>query len=91
MAAGYADSMRSIGLPPLPPSACAQAFRVAGYAGRFVRARMDLQRFAQVNQVKSGWSYVSQLAMLPQVGVDLTSLGRPGPLRFEDYFCVHDS
>ena len=70
MAASYAESMRSIGLPPLPPSACAQAFWGAGYAGRLVRTRMDLQRFAQVNQVKSGWSYISQLAMLPQVGFD---------------------
>ena len=67
MAASYADSMQAIGLPPLPPPACPEAFASAGYSGRLIRARIHVARFAQVNQAKGKWTYVSSLAMVPQV------------------------
>lgn len=67
MAASYAASMQSIGLPALPPSACAEAFDRAGYSEKAILANLDISKFSQVNQVRSKWSYVSQLAMLPKV------------------------
>ena len=68
MAASYAASMDSIGLPPLAPSACADAFQRAGYGGQSVLANIDIKRFCQVNQVRSKWSYVTNLASRAQVG-----------------------
>ena len=59
--------MQAIGLPPLPLPACPEAFASAGYAGRLIRARVDVARFAQVNQAKGKWTYLSSLAMMPQV------------------------
>ena len=68
MAASYAASMQSIGLPALPPSSCAEAFARVGYSGKAILANLDISKFSQVNQVRSRWSYISQLAMLPEVG-----------------------
>lgn len=67
MAASYAASMQSIGLPALPPAACAEAFSRAGYSQRIILASMDVSKFSQVNQVRSKWSYLAQLATLPKV------------------------
>ena len=67
MAASYAASMQAIGLPALSPSACAETFQRAGYSGKAILANLDISKFSQVNQVRSKWSYVSQLAMLPKV------------------------
>lgn len=67
MAAAYADSMSSIGLPPLNPQDCTKAFSQAGYAGQLVAAKIDLDRFATVNQTRSNWTFISELAMLTEV------------------------
>ena len=67
MAASYADSMRAIGLHPLPPAATYDAFATAGSAPRMVRVRMDMARFAQVNQAKSKWAFLDNLTEVPQV------------------------
>ena len=67
MAASYAASMQAIGLPALPPSACAETFASVGYSGKAIIANLDISKFSQVNQVRSKWSYISQLAMLPKV------------------------
>lgn len=67
MAADYADSMRSIGLPALTPDACPAAFESAGYSSNMVRTGMDFARFAAVNQAKSEWSYVANLLTVPEV------------------------
>lgn len=67
MAAAYADSMQAIGLPPLDPSECPHSFSQAGYAGQVVCAKIDLARFAKVNQTRSSWSYISSLAMVAKV------------------------
>lgn len=67
MAAEYAESMRDVGLPPLPPSACAEGFNQAGYGSGLVCASIDLSRFSQVNQAKSAWPYLDCLATLPKV------------------------
>ena len=77
MAAGYAESMHGIGLPPLPPSACAAAFSQAGYGGKLICASIDISRFSEVNQVKSTWPYLHHLATLPEV---LASYFSPLPL-----------
>ena len=67
MAASYAASMQAIGLPALPPSACAETFARMGYGGKAILANLDISKFSQVNQVRSNWSYISQLGMLPKV------------------------
>lgn len=76
MAADYAQSMRAIGLPPMPPAACAQAFSGAGYSGKAIQTGMDLARFSLVNQTKSKWPFVAQLQALPQVKAKSHSANR---------------
>lgn len=66
MAAGYADSMRAIGLHPLPPSAAHSAFQGAGYAEKTVHARVAASQFAKVNTVSGPWKFLDQLCCLPQ-------------------------
>ncbi len=71
MAAGYADSMRAIGLHPLPPSAAHTAFQDAGYAEKTVHARIAASQFTKVNTVGGPWKFLDQLSRLPQ---DTTAL-----------------
>lgn len=65
MAAAYADSMRDIGLHPLPPAACHAAFQAAGYAPRMVHAQIALSQFRRVNTAKGPWPFLNQLALVP--------------------------
>lgn len=64
MAAAYADSMRSIGLHPLPPSDAHSAFQTAGYAPQLVRARIAHSQFCRVNTVKGPWPFLNQLSRI---------------------------
>lgn len=64
MAAAYADSMRSIGLHPLPPSDAHAAFQAAGYAPKLVRARIARSQFARVNTTKGPWPFLDQLSQV---------------------------
>ena len=65
MAAGHADSMRSLGLHGLPPSEAFCAFAEAGYAPRGVRAGIAASRFRAVNTAKGPWSFIRQLMAAP--------------------------
>lgn len=65
MAAGYADSMRAIGLHPLSPSAAHTAFQEAGYAPKAVHARIAASQFSKVNTVSGRWSFLDQLTHVP--------------------------
>ncbi len=66
MAAGYADSMRAIGLHPLPPSVAHTAFLDAGYAPKLVHACLAASQFSKVNTVSGAWTFLDRLCHLPR-------------------------
>lgn len=65
MAAGYAESMRAVGLHPLPPSAAHSAFLDAGYASKSIHARLAASQFLKVNTVSGPWTFLDRLCHLP--------------------------
>jgi len=68
MAAAHAGGLAALGVHALAPGGVTAAFWAAGYAPRPVRARLDVARFARINQARGRWALLDRLAWRPSAG-----------------------